>query len=177
MLASTTWFCCFSEPGAETQLKTRCCLLDVISREEKPGEKGVGEGERGPCFPSFVPCQALRDFRPGDHLYLPINRSATVFSCLSQFPYSTCQGIFLAAYYSVSTLLQCLIDISNLCSNQNPHFFPPNLLFLTFLYPRPISHTIFGIISYSSLSYLISLLSSNSVGSTFKVYPEFTCNL
>ena len=27
---------------------------------------------------------------------------AIVFNSLSQFPYSTCQGIFLASYYSVS---------------------------------------------------------------------------
>ena len=31
-------FCCFSGPGAEIQLRPRCYLLDVISREERPSD-------------------------------------------------------------------------------------------------------------------------------------------
>ena len=67
VLASPTWFCCCSGPGAELQLRPR------------------------------------RYLQGGDLLYLAVNRSALVFTYLSQFPYSTCQGIFLASYYPVST--------------------------------------------------------------------------
>ena len=42
---------------------------------------------------------------PGDHLHLAVNCSATVFSSLSQFSYSTSQGIFLASPCPVSTKL------------------------------------------------------------------------
>ena len=41
-------------------------------------------------------------FQGGDLLYLAVNCLVAVFSCLSQFLYSTCQGIFLASYYPVS---------------------------------------------------------------------------
>ena len=76
-----------SGPGAETQLNPTCYILDVISREERPGSRGYpGHG------------QALGSFCPGDHLHLAVNCLATAFSSLSQLPYSTCQGIFLASY-------------------------------------------------------------------------------
>ena len=37
----------------------------------------------------------------GDHLYLAVHYSDILFSYLSQFPYSSRQGIFLASYYPV----------------------------------------------------------------------------
>ena len=90
---SFTWFCSFSGPGAERQLRP-------IFREETPGEEMLPWGW-GPCFPSFAPCQELGP-SPSDHLHLAINCLAIVFSCLSQFPHSTCQGIFLRSYYPAS---------------------------------------------------------------------------
>ena len=70
--------------------------LDVISREERPGEKRLPWGW-GPCFPSFAPCQALLvTVFPGCELL------GVVFSYLSQSLYSTCQETFLAPQYCLS---------------------------------------------------------------------------
>ena len=67
-----------------------------------PGRKGQeGRGYLGgevllfPVLPRQASC-------PGDHLHLAVNCSAIVFSCLSQFSQSTCQGIFLLSYYPLS---------------------------------------------------------------------------
>ena len=60
---SPTWFCCFSGTGAEIELGPGC-----YPHGGKPGKSGYpgmgGGGERGPCFPSFAPCQAPGTFVP-----------------------------------------------------------------------------------------------------------------
>ena len=52
VLASPTWFCCFSGPGAETQQRPRCYLQGGKAREE------VGGGESQILvFPVFPPAR------------------------------------------------------------------------------------------------------------------------
>ena len=92
-LAWPTWFCFFSEPGAEIQLRPRCCLQGGKAR----GKEVALFGGEVLVF-QFCPWQA---YCPGDPLYLAINCLAIVFSYLSQFPYSTCQEIFLASHCPV----------------------------------------------------------------------------
>ena len=84
---SPTWYCCFSGPGAEILLRPRCYLQG---------------GKVTPRAMSLFPLPGTQVFCPGDPLLLAVNCLATVSANLSQFPYSTCQGIFLASYYSVS---------------------------------------------------------------------------
>ena len=48
-----------------------------------------------------TPLRPRSHLRGGDLLYLAVNGSASLFSCLS-FPHSTCQGIFLASYCPAS---------------------------------------------------------------------------
>ena len=66
----------------------------MLSAERKGQGRRVTLGE-GSLFPSF----ARVSF---DHLTWLVKCAASVFSSLSQFFYSTCQGILLASYYSVS---------------------------------------------------------------------------
>ena len=68
-----------------------------------PGRKAY-PGGMVLVFPGLPPAR-LGVFCPGDHVHLAVNFSAIVFSCLSQFPYSPCPGLFLASHYPVSVLL------------------------------------------------------------------------
>ena len=79
VLVSPHWFCCFSGPGAETQLRPRYYL-----QGEKPRGGEVTLGARS-LFSQFCP-QPGTSFHPGDHLHLAVNCLASVFSSLSQFP-------------------------------------------------------------------------------------------
>ena len=73
-----------------------------------PGRKGQNR-----CYPGsealvlqfLPPCQALAVFHPGDSLHLVVNCLVIVFNYLPQFPYYSCQEIFLPSYYPVSILL------------------------------------------------------------------------
>ena len=89
VLASPTWFCCFSGLRAETRLRPGCHVQGGKVREKR------SLWGWGSCFPSFALCQ-------DPVLHLGVNCLATVFRYLSQLPYPTCQGIFLVFYYPVS---------------------------------------------------------------------------
>ena len=60
-------------------------------------------------------------FCPGDHLPLTVNCSAI----LSQFPYSTCQGIFLFSHYLISLSLTSCVSLGKLLNF--PKIQVPNL--------------------------------------------------
>ena len=67
-----------------------------------------------------------------------------------------------------------ILHISTSCvQNQNPDFPPKPAFPPVFCISITISQTTFGVIVHSSLEYPTCLLSSNSVGSTFKICLEF----
>ena len=74
VLASPTWFCCCSGPGAELQLRPRHYLQ---GRKVTLGLMSL--------FSQFYPLPGTWDFPPRDHLHLAVNCLAIVFTCLS-FP-------------------------------------------------------------------------------------------
>ena len=104
-VAHLVW--CFSRPGAETPLRPRCHLWG-----ERPGQERSPWGW-GPCVPRISPWQALGTLFPGDPLHRAVNCWATVFSPLSQFPYSTCLGTSLASHYPVSIhfVIKVILDL------------------------------------------------------------------
>ena len=68
-------------------------------RKARGGEVALGVRS---LFSQFCPLPGTGSFPLGDHLYLAVNCSATVFSSLSQFPCSIRQGILLPSHYPVS---------------------------------------------------------------------------
>ena len=80
---SPTWFCSFSGPGDETQLRPRCYLWGGKARG---GEVTLGVRF---LFSQFCTLPGTQASHAGDHLHLAVNCSATVLSYLPQFPYST----------------------------------------------------------------------------------------
>ena len=67
--------------------------LDVVSKKEMPGAERLPWGQ-GPVFPVLLP-----PWWPSAPGWKLLSHCAQ----LSQFPYSTCQGIFLASHYPVAS--------------------------------------------------------------------------
>ena len=98
----------------QTSSAFQVCPFRVLASSgcSVPGQGGPSSLQLVLASPTWVCCfpgpGAETKLRPwchlwgGDLLYLTVNCSASLLSCLSQFPYSTCQGIFLVFYHPIS---------------------------------------------------------------------------